>query len=102
MGTLDGNSLIKKPHITGKYTKQQARELAECADPINGPHYFMENFFHIQHPTKGGMLYKPFTYQTRLIDAYHTNRFSISMLPRQTGKSTTAAGYLIMVRNVRA
>mgnify|MGYP003630113470 FL=1 len=95
MGTLDSNSLIKKPHVTGKFTRSQLQELAKCADPVNGPHYFMENFFHIQHPTKGGMLYKPFTYQTRLIDAYHSNRFSISMLPRQTGKSTTAAGYLL-------
>ena len=95
MGTLDGNSLIKKPHITGKYTTQQAQELARCADPVNGPHYFMEHFFHIQHPTRGGMLYEPYDYQTRLIDAYHHHRFSISMLPRQTGKSTTAAGYLL-------
>lgn len=95
MGTLDGNSLIKKPHTSGSFTSEHVKELAKCADPVNGPHYFMENFFHIQHPTKGGMLYKPFSYQKRLIDAYHSNRFSISMLPRQTGKSTTAAGYLL-------
>jgi hypothetical protein len=41
------------------------------------------------------MLYHPFDYQKRLIDTYHNYRFSISMMPRQTGKSTSAAGYLL-------
>jgi hypothetical protein len=41
------------------------------------------------------MLYHPFDYQRRLIDTYHRYRFSISMMPRQTGKSTSAAGYLL-------
>jgi hypothetical protein len=66
-----------------------------CADPVTGPEYFMSNFFHIQHPTRGKMLYYPFDYQKRLIDTYHNYRFSISMMPRQTGKSTSAAGYLL-------
>jgi hypothetical protein len=57
--------------------------------------YFMEHFFYIQHPTRGKMLYQPFEYQKRLINNYHNNRFSISLMPRQTGKSTSAAGYLL-------
>jgi hypothetical protein len=57
--------------------------------------YFLDNFFFIQHPVKGRMLYHPFDYQRRLIDVYHNYRFSISMMPRQTGKSTSAAGYLL-------
>jgi hypothetical protein len=57
--------------------------------------YFMDNFFYIQHPTRGKMLYHPFEYQKRLIENYHNNRFSISLMPRQTGKSTSAAGYLL-------
>ena len=95
MGTLDSNSLIKKPHAVINYTNDQIRELAACSDPDGGPQYFLHNFFYIQHPTKGGIKYEPFEYQTRLIDTYHQNRFSISMMPRQTGKSTTAAGYLL-------
>jgi hypothetical protein len=57
--------------------------------------YFMNNFFYIQHPVRGKMLYHPFEYQKRLINNYHQNRFSISLMPRQTGKSTSAAGYLL-------
>jgi hypothetical protein len=55
----------------------------------------MDNFFYIQHPTQGKMLYHPFDYQKKLIDTYHHNRYSISMMPRQTGKSTSAAGYIL-------
>jgi len=40
-------------------------------------------------------LYQPYEYQKRLIGTYHENRFSISLMPRQTGKSTSAAGYLL-------
>lgn len=87
--------LVKTPHKREVYTEQQIKEFALCADPVDGPMYFMDNFFYIQHPTRGRMLYHPFDYQRRLIDTYHKYRFSISMMPRQTGKSTSAAGYLL-------
>lgn len=87
--------LIKAPYQRINYTDQQIEEFALCADPVSGPMYFMDNFFYIQHPTKGRMLYHPFDYQRRLIETYHGYRFSISMMPRQTGKSTSAAGYLL-------
>ena len=65
------------------------------ADPVTGTIYFMDNFFYIQHPTRGKMLYHPFEYQRKLIETYHNYRYSISLMPRQTGKSTSAAGYLL-------
>lgn len=87
--------LIKPPYQTLVYTDQEIQEFAACADSDTGPTYFLENFFYIQHPTRGRMRYQPFDYQRRLIDTYHHYRFSIAMMPRQTGKSTTAAGYLL-------
>ena len=87
--------LVKSPHRHQTFTDQQLDEFLKCADPVTGPHYFMDHFFHIQHPTQGKMLYHPYSYQVKLIDTYHNNRYSISMMPRQTGKSTSAAGYLL-------
>jgi hypothetical protein len=87
--------LVKAPHRRETFTDQELEEFAKCADPVTGPMYFMEHFFYIQHPTRGKMLYQPFEYQKRLIANYHQNRFSISLMPRQTGKSTSAAGYLL-------
>ena len=88
-------AIIKTPYKKMSYTETQIQELARCADPVTGPRYFMSNYFFIQHPTKGSIQYHPFEYQERLIDAYHENRYSISLMPRQTGKSTSAAGYLL-------
>jgi hypothetical protein len=87
--------LIKQPHRRMPYTEQQVDEFVKCADPESGPTYFMSHFFYIQHPLYGKMLYQPYEFQERLIETYHNYRFSISMMPRQTGKSTSAAGYLL-------
>lgn len=89
--SLDGN-LIKSAHKKQKFTEQDAIDIANC---ITDPHYFLDHFFYIQHPTKGKMKYKAFEYQERLIDSYHNYRFNVNMLARQTGKTTTAAGYLL-------
>jgi len=88
-------TLIKKPHTAGSFTEQQIHEFVACTDPDTGPEYFMSNFFYIQHPVRGRMLYIPYGYQQRLIHTYHNFRFSISLMPRQTGKTTSAAGYLL-------
>ena len=87
--------LIKSPHQRETYTQEQIEEFVKCADPATGPLYFMDHFFYIQHPTQGRMVYHPFEYQRRLIATYHDYRYSISLMPRQTGKSTSAAGYLL-------
>ena len=87
--------LVKAPYSRMPYTEEQLKEFQLCADPVTGPMCFLDNFFYIQHPVRGRMLYHPYEYQQRLIETYHNYRFSISMLPRQTGKSTSAAGYLL-------
>ena len=90
-----GDVLIKKPYIKIPYSDIQMEELMNCADSEYGPRYFMENFFYIQHATRGKLKFEPFDYQIELIENYHNNRFSINMLGRQMGKTTCAAGYLL-------
>jgi Terminase large subunit, T4likevirus-type, N-terminal len=92
---FDASSLAKTPYKKENWTAEQLTEFALCVDPDTGPQYFMSNFFYIQHSTQGKMLYQPFEYQKKLIDTYHNYRFSIAMMPRQSGKSTSAAGYLL-------
>lgn len=89
--SLDG-VLIKSAHKKQKFTEEELQGFSLC---IDDPHYFLDHFFYIQHPTKGKMQYHPFDYQKRLIDSIHDHRFNVNMLPRQTGKTTTAAGYLL-------
>jgi len=92
--SLDG-VLIKRPNKQQAYNIQQLTDFASCADPKEGIYYFLNNFFYVQHTTRGKVQYKPFDYQLDLINTYHRNRFSINMLPRQMGKTATAAGYLL-------
>ena len=91
----DDSALVKKPHVETAFTDEQLKEFALTADRKTGPQFFMKNFFNIQHPTRGKIKYEPYPYQDVLIDSYHEYRFSINMLSRQTGKTTTAAGYLL-------
>jgi hypothetical protein len=92
--SLDG-VLIKKAHVKQKWSEEEIEHMLKCADPVTGPEYFLKHFFWIQHPTKGKMQFAPFEFQERLLSSYHNFRFNINMMPRQTGKSTTAAGYLL-------
>ena len=89
------NKLVKSAHATQKFSNDDVKHLLGCADPQTGPHYFLGNFFYIQHPTRGKLKYEAFDYQVRLVDSYHNHRFNVNLLPRQTGKTTTAAGYLL-------
>jgi len=84
--------LTKTPYRKEKYTEQQILELAKCS---TDPKHFMKEHCYIQHPTKGRMKFALYDFQEELVDVYHNNRYSISMLARQTGKSTCAAGYLL-------
>jgi hypothetical protein len=87
--------LVKKANRKEQYNERQIDDLKACLDPVTGPHYFLKHFFYIQHPVRGKLIFEPFDYQVRLVDSYHNHRFNINMLPRQSGKTTCAAGYLL-------
>lgn len=84
--------LTKQAYKNTEFTDAQLSEFSQC---IDNPSYFLNTYFTIQHPTKGSMIYKAYEYQNELVNSYHNYRYSISMLGRQMGKSTTAAGYLL-------
>jgi hypothetical protein len=92
--SLDG-VLTKKAHIKEEWTEEKIQHMVACSDPARGYEHFVKNFFFIQHPVKGKVLFEPFEYQERLLASYHDYRFNINMMPRQSGKTTCAAGYLL-------
>jgi hypothetical protein len=92
--SLDG-VLTKKAHKQEKFTEEQINDLLLCSDPELGYMHFAKNFFYIQHPTRGKVKFEPYDYQDRLLHSYHDYRFNINMMPRQSGKTTCAAGYLL-------
>jgi len=62
--SLDG-VLTKKAHTKESFTEQQLEDLLMCANADSGYHYFCKNFFYIQHPVRGKMLFEPFEFQNR-------------------------------------
>ena len=92
MSSKFDTTLVKRPHQSEKYSNDQIQEIAKC---IQDPIHFIANYCSIQHPVKGRVSFQLFDYQKRLIDTYNNYRYSIALLPRQTGKSTAAAAYLL-------
>ena len=91
--SLDG-VLIKKANRQETYTEAQMADLMSCMDPDLGYLHFAKHFAFIQHPVQGKLMFDPYEYQLRLMDSYHSYRFNINMMPRQTGKTTCASIYL--------
>lgn len=90
------DTFIKDPYIQTYFaTQKELDDFVRCCNPATGYKYFLNNFFYIQHPIRGSILYQPYDYQEELAYNYHNYRFSINLLSRQLGKSTTAAGYLL-------
>jgi hypothetical protein len=85
-------SLIKKPYQAQQWTPEQIDEFTIC---IDDPIHFVKHYCYIQHPIKGKVKFDLFEYQEKLINTYNDYRYAIAMLPRQTGKSTAAAAYLL-------
>ncbi len=88
----NGNPNIKKAGIQQQYTKKELSEYIKCKkDPI----YFIENYIKIIDLDNGVVLFKMWDFQRKLINAFIENRFVVSLLPRQMGKSITIGAFLL-------
>ena len=87
-----GNPLLKKANTSIEFTEQQIKEFIKCK---NDPVYFAKNYVQIVTLDYGLQLFKPYTFQEKLIKNFHDHRFNICKMPRQTGKSTTVVSYLL-------
>ena len=73
-------------------TEFQRREFIKCS--LN-PIYYMENYMYITNPTRGRIKFEAYDFQKQLVEVYWKFTNCIAMLPRQSGKTTTAAGFLL-------
>lgn len=86
------NEFVKKANQEQEYTPEQVQELLRCqADPV----YFITTYMKVQHPVEGTVPLKLYTYQERAIRSFQNNRWVCLKQPRQTGKSTIIAAYLL-------
>ena len=87
-----GNASLKRAGEVISYTEEQALELARC---ISDPVYFIKNYVKIVNVDKGLVPFEMWPFQEEMVNTFHENRFSIAKMPRQVGKTTTTAGYML-------
>jgi len=88
----NGNSFLKKAGIEQEFTPEQIEEYVKCSQDIV---YFVKNYCKIITLDHGLRLFDPYEYQERMLKAFDEKRFVINLLPRQMGKSTVVAAYLL-------
>jgi hypothetical protein len=88
----NGNPLIKKAGIQHEFSHEQIKELIKCSEDVV---YFVKNYCKIITLDKGLQNFDPYPYQIRMLKAFEENRFVVNLLPRQMGKSTVVAAYLL-------
>ena len=87
-----GNPNLKKANTPIEWTEEMMVEFLKCKeDPV----YFAKNHVKIVSLDEGLTQFEPYHFQEKLINNFHSNRFNICKMPRQTGKSTTVVSYLL-------
>ena len=87
-----GNPLLKRANVSQEWTKKEVQEYAKC---MNYPQYFIENYIMIVSLDEGLVPFKMYDFQKEMVGTFHSNRFTICKLLRQSGKSTTIIAYLL-------
>ena len=67
-----------------------AQEYYKCT---KDPAYFMKKYCHIQHPTRGRILFNLYPFQEKVLHLFRDNQYLITLKSRQLGISTLAAAY---------
>lgn len=76
------DKIVKRPADDVPLNFWQEDEWMKCA---LDKYYFFENYVYVQGE-HGKTLFKPRAYQNRVIDESSANRFTISLMGRQSGK----------------
>jgi len=87
-----GNPNLKKANTQIEFTQENIIEFLKCKeDPV----YFAKKYIKIVSLDEGLVPFNLYPFQEKLVNNFHTNRFNICKMPRQTGKSTTVVSYLL-------
>jgi hypothetical protein len=92
IGGYLGNPKLKRSGVQVEYTNEQLIEITRC---IKDPVYFIKNYVKIVNVDLGLIPFDMWNFQEEMVHGFHNNRFSIAKMPRQVGKTTTTAGYML-------
>lgn len=86
------NPFLKAANEQYEYTPHHISELQRCA---NDALYFIDTYCEIQHAVEGSIPFKLREYQRRVLTTFANNRLSVTLAPRQIGKSWLAGAFLL-------
>ena len=92
IGGYLGNPKLKRSGVQVEYTNEQLIEITRC---IKDPVYFIKNYVKIVNVDLGLIPFDMWDFQVEMVRGFHSQRFSIAKMPRQVGKTTTTAGYML-------
>jgi hypothetical protein len=87
-----GNPSLKSLGHQHQFTPEQVKELVKCQ---NDPIYFIENYCQIISLDAGLVFFKLYDYQKKVVKFMLGERKGIVMMPRQQGKTITAAACIL-------
>ena len=87
-----GNKNLKRSSVNIEWTKELILEYQKCSDDQI---YFIKKYCKIVNVDKGLVNFELWKFQEEMIHTFEDNRFSIAKMPRQVGKTTTVAAYLL-------
>jgi hypothetical protein len=90
--TYLGNKNLKAVGVPVEFTQENVQEYLKCAkDSI----YFIRNYVKIVNVDRGLVDFDLWPFQEDMVNNFENNRFAICKLPRQVGKTTTVAAYIL-------
>jgi len=90
--TYLGNINVKRDGVVQEWTKEQIREYKKCMD---NPSYFAEKYVKIISLDSGLVPFNLYDYQRHMFEHFNSNRFSVVLACRQSGKSISSVAYLL-------
>jgi len=90
--TYLGNKNLKSTDVSIEFTKETVTEYLKCSQK---PDYFLHNYVQIVSVDEGLIPFKTWKFQKTMVSSFNDNRFVICKLPRQVGKTTTVAAFIL-------
>lgn len=90
--TYLNNPNLRGLNVPNEWSKDQLEEYFRCKNDII---YFVENYVKIISLDEGRVLFKPYDYQKKLLYRFDQYRNNVAVLPRQSGKSTVVAAFIL-------
>lgn len=90
--TYNGNISVKRDGAVQEYTQRDIDEYIKCS---NDPAYFAINYCKVINLDQGLVPFDLYPYQKEMFQHFNSNRFSIVLACRQSGKSISSVAYLL-------